>query len=341
MYLVETLGEHRATPTRAAAPVRHLPWLDGWRGLSIALVLVGHFLLVPGINPGVLGVEFFFVLSGRLMVETLFVNRHPLRSFVKRRIARIVPALLVYVTVMMLALSESSIRFKWKAALTAVTFSYNYAAILVDRAPALDHIWSLCVEEHAYLLLGLIAWRMRRAGFDPLPLLGGFAALALANGIISYCIFDLTYEQTYWRTDVHVASILLSAFICLARRHPRYPSLLRGPHVALLALAGGVAAFFHAVPMPIHYVAGTALLAVAVNSIDDAPRPVRAVLSFRPLTLLGLWSFSLYLWQQPFYKFAVEQKAAVPAMFAAALACAIISYYRVERPARSWLNRNW
>jgi peptidoglycan/LPS O-acetylase OafA/YrhL len=51
-----------------------LAYLDGWRGLSIALVLIGHFVPVPGINLGVLGVEFFFVLSGRLMAEILFIE---------------------------------------------------------------------------------------------------------------------------------------------------------------------------------------------------------------------------------------------------------------------------
>ncbi|MER8439084.1 hypothetical protein NKH36_02770 [Mesorhizobium sp. M1312] len=50
-----------------------LAHLDGWRGLSIVLVLIGHFFPVPGINLGVMGVEFFFVLSGRLMAEILFV----------------------------------------------------------------------------------------------------------------------------------------------------------------------------------------------------------------------------------------------------------------------------
>ncbi|MER9742940.1 acyltransferase family protein [Mesorhizobium sp. M0187] len=57
-----------------------LAYLDGWRGLSIALVLIGHFFPVPGINLGVLGVEFFFVLSGRLMGEILFIERFPLKK---------------------------------------------------------------------------------------------------------------------------------------------------------------------------------------------------------------------------------------------------------------------
>ncbi|TIU24619.1 MAG: acyltransferase, partial [Mesorhizobium sp.] len=78
-----------------------LAYLDGWRGLSIALVLIGHFFPVPGINLGVLGVEFFFVLSGRLMGEILFIERFPLKKFFKRRFSRIYPALLVFVATAM------------------------------------------------------------------------------------------------------------------------------------------------------------------------------------------------------------------------------------------------
>src|SRR4051794_29870058 len=169
----------RTTADRSART--RLVYLDGWRGLSIALVLIGHFFPVPGINLGVLGVEFFFVLSGRLMGEILFIERYPLKKFFKRRFSRIYPALLVFVAVAMVALSGTFIAFKWKAALTALTFTYNYAGILVTRAGALDHIWSLCVEEHAYVILALISATVARRD-RVIPLLLALALLAMANG---------------------------------------------------------------------------------------------------------------------------------------------------------------
>ena len=130
--LTETVAIRRGPTSPVVERVQRsrLAYLDGWRGLSITLVLIGHFFPVPGINLGLLGVEFFFVLSGRLMAEILFIERYPLKKFFKRRFSRIYPALLVYVLVTMVALSGSFIAFKWKAALTALTFTYNYAAIL-------------------------------------------------------------------------------------------------------------------------------------------------------------------------------------------------------------------
>ncbi|QIA23180.1 acyltransferase [Mesorhizobium sp. AA22] len=317
-----------------------LAYLDGWRGLSIALVLIGHFFPVPGINLGVMGVEFFFVLSGRLMAEILFVERYPLKAFFKRRFSRIYPALLIFVVASMVALSGTFVAFKWKAALTALTFTYNYAGILVSRAGALDHIWSLCVEEHAYVILALISFFVSGRA-RVVMLLSALSVLAMANGAISYWVFAMDYETTYWRTDVHIASILLSAVICLLKADDRLPALFKGPHVAVAASVGAVLLFMDAVTTPIHYLVAVPLLALAVNSLDFSTRYLTGFLSCWPMATLGLWSYSLYLWQQPFYKFVYSQGSAPLLMLAGVFACALCSYYIVEKPARGWLNRNW
>ncbi|RWM39391.1 acyltransferase [Mesorhizobium sp.] len=328
----------RVTADKAART--RLAYLDGWRGLSIALVLIGHFFPVPGINLGVLGVEFFFVLSGRLMGEILFIERFPLKKFFKRRFSRIYPALLVFVIASMIGLSATFIAFKWKAALTALTFTYNYAGILVNRAGALDHIWSLAIEEHSYVILALISVVVSGRA-NVVRLLVALSLLAMANGAISYWALGMDYETSYWRTDVHIASILLSAAICLLKADGRLPAFLRNQHVALAAAAGAVLLFLDPVPTPVHYLLGVPLLALAVNTLDFAGGYLTGLLSSRPMVMLGLWSYSLYLWQQPFYKFVYDRDSAPIPMLAAVFACALASYYIVEKPARGWLNRNW
>lgn len=333
---------HLVLPRPAAEGVSRarLAYLDGWRGLSIVLVLIGHFFPVPGINLGVLGVEFFFVLSGRLMGEILFIERFPLKKFFKRRFSRIYPALLVFVIACMIGLAGTYMAFKWRAALTALTFTYNYAGIFVARAGALDHIWSLCVEEHAYILLALISVVVTGRA-NVIRLLVMLSLLAMANGAISFGLLGMHYETSYWRTDVHIASILLSVAICLLKADGHLPAFLKSPHVALAAAAGGVLLFIDPVPTPIHYVLAVPLLALAVNTLDFSGATLTRLLSSRPMVMLGLWSYSLYLWQQPFYKFVDEKGSAAMPMLAAVFACALCSYYIVEKPTRSWLNRNW
>src|SRR5438445_1330902 len=319
----------RAAADRAART--RLAYLDGWRGLSIALVLIGHFFPVPGINLGVLGVEFFFVLSGRLMAEILFIERFPLKKFFKRRFSRIYPALLMFVIAAMIGLAGTFVAFKWKAALTALTFTYNYAGIFVNRAGALDHIWSLCVEEHSYVLLALISVVVSGRA-NVVRLLVALSLLAMANGAISYWVFGMDYETSYWRTDVHIASILLSAAICLLKADGRLPAFLRKQPAALAAAAGAVLLFLDPVPTPVHYLLGVPLLALAVNTLDFAGGYLTGLLSSRPMVMLGLWSYSLYLWQQPFYKFVYDRNVTPIPMLAAVFACALASYYIVEKP---------
>src|ERR1044071_1561851 len=79
------------------ATLQHLDYLDGWRGLAITFLLIGHFFRVPGMGFAVMGVALFFVLSGYLMGQLLFIKNTALDVFYRRRIARIIPAHLFFI----------------------------------------------------------------------------------------------------------------------------------------------------------------------------------------------------------------------------------------------------
>src|SRR5438552_18950079 len=91
----------------------HIPYLDGWRGLAIVLLLIGHFFPVPGINFGAVGVNLFFVLSGYLMGGLLFVDHTPIPKFYRRRIARILPAHLFFLACIVLVFAASRLPIAW------------------------------------------------------------------------------------------------------------------------------------------------------------------------------------------------------------------------------------
>src|SRR3954453_521906 len=85
----------------------HVPALDGVRALAVAAVL-GFHGGVPGMSGGFLGVDVFFVLSGYLITSLLVreaqqTGRIGLGAFWGRRARRLLPALLVMLTVVMLA----------------------------------------------------------------------------------------------------------------------------------------------------------------------------------------------------------------------------------------------
>src|SRR5438128_933565 len=93
--------------------MKRLPSLDGLRGISVALVLLGHlagtrgFVSVEALRPygdlGNLGVRVFFVISGFLITHLLMgeiakTGDISLVGFDRRRVLRILPAFGVYAT---------------------------------------------------------------------------------------------------------------------------------------------------------------------------------------------------------------------------------------------------
>lgn len=320
------MGDH-PLPSAPHASGPWLPWLDGWRGLSLLLVIVGHLTRFD--LAGRLGVEMFFVLSGRLMAELLVIRRQPLPAFLWRRMARVWPALWTYVGMVGAALSVSWLfgdqRHALTGALAALTFTANYVEASVSM-PYFDHAWSLAVEEHAYLLLALIVLLARRRAGVAAGVALGLAALAMVNGAVQVQLLGHDRYYTYLQSDVRVASVLLPFALHLMWRAGR-PGWV-APAAIAVGLWLGIGE-----PGLLRFGLGTAALAMAVVTLDGAPRALRSLLATAPLRWAGLASFSLYLWQQPFMLF-YRAGTSSALCIAGALSLGAWSYLRVERPAR-------
>lgn len=314
-------------------------YLDGWRGLSILAVLIGHFLNIHGFNAGRFGVEMFFVLSGRLMAEILFIKHTPLPSFFKRRISRVWPALFVFIIAMWLIFgrTENDLHVGYQSVLSTLTFTYNYYSIYVEHSPVLDHIWSLCIEEHTYILLAFVAFLSRKYRFDPIKPLIVLCLLFLANGALLTFSQHLDYYNVYWRSDTRSASILIGVIIFLVfTQSGKKVNALTS--ITLLGLA--VTFNMNAVPDPIKYSLGTICVAIAICTIKELPDYLMKFLCHPLLTRVGLISFSLYLWQQPFYKMIHVGYSKV-LLLALAMMIATLSYHFIEVPVRKYLNERW
>jgi peptidoglycan/LPS O-acetylase OafA/YrhL len=152
---------------------RHIPALDGLRGLAVIIVFFFHYAggahsslravrIFGFINKaGWSGVTLFFILSGFLITGILwdsFDQPHWWRNFYVRRTLRIFP--LYYVSIVLVVLAAA-----WKGTLRQacdliwipVLFLQNMPHLnaLVDRIPSslgLFHFWSLGVEEQFYLI---------------------------------------------------------------------------------------------------------------------------------------------------------------------------------------------
>ncbi|MEH6437272.1 acyltransferase family protein [Massilia sp. DD77] len=317
---------------------KHIPYLDGWRGLAIVCLLIGHFFPVPAINLGVVGVALFFVLSGLLMARVLFVQRTDFGTFYRRRIARVFPSVAVYLAVMTAIWTLSGQGFSEVELLAAMTFTNNYIGVELGAMP-FGHIWSLSVEEHSYVILSLAAYWCRARGHRGLSAMALILAVIL-GAIAVYSFVPAAHNSRFsLRTEVASFGIFASGFVflALAGKSIRWNTAWIAP----AALLVGVAAHWWSVPTGLRIIVGWGAFALAVNFMAAAPGWFIALFESIWLRRLGVYSFSLYLWQQPFY--LLSRHSGLPPVlgFACSLLVGWAAFHLVENPARVYLNKRW
>ena len=235
------------------APSPRWTGLDTLRATAILWVMLFHLQtqLPPALEPiaqyGWMGVDLFFVLSGYLigsqLAKPFALGRKPLLvEFYRRRALRILPA---YLAVLLLYCvwpawrEQPGLSPPWQF----LTFTLNY---FIDYAqnPAFSHAWSLCVEEHFYLLLPLLLFAMMRkasigrTAFVFAFLVGGgmairafvfFHAVRPAGEIASLVYLERIYYPTHARLDGLLAGVGLA--LLRVFRPGRWEALSQRGHV--------------------------------------------------------------------------------------------------------------
>lgn len=305
----------------------HIGYLDGWRGLAIAFVLAAHFVGVPWMDAGRFGVDLFFVLSGFLMSRILYEKRTPLGEFYRRRISRVFPAFLAFVVIVFGFGATTGVQTSWSEFFSTLTFTRAYIGPPIWSTPMpTQNLWSLNVEEHSYVVLATLTL-IPIARTSMLFALAGLTVFAnvwwMRRGIPNY---DL-------RTECAATALLLSAgYRTIAPKINVHAAL---PIAALILAAFCYTRYAH---WAMKITLAPAALAFAVNHIQ-ASKIATTFLNLSWLRQLGLWSFSLYLWQQPLYK--AKGLLTAPGALALAVLVGILSFTMLEQPARRWLNEHW
>lgn len=367
---VETLERLGFRMTESAQPVQHdtaadsaanhgkrsgyIPTLDGWRAVAIFWVLQGHsepwrlgeFSNQWLINTGYRGVQLFFALSGFLICTRLLreEERHgciSLRSFYIRRLFRIQPAAMTYLIAVVVLTLSGAIPHFWSGILGASLMVRNIWPVKLGPGYwYTSHFWSLAVEEHFYLLLPGFLVLVRRYRLAILSVVAVVLEIWRMVVLSTPHLQHALEWQVEQRTDVVLSGILLGSVFAVALTHR---NLLRAatswlrPWVALLYAA------FVFVEVEQHHssLMQTALITVyPVLIVATALHPqslLGRLLELAPVKFVGRISYSLYLWQQLFFR---GDDPSAPSFFhshvflcwCAAFACAIASYYLIETP---------
>src|SRR5262245_37675381 len=341
----------------ARARLEYRPEIDGLRALAIVPVVLFH-AGIPGFAGGYLGVDVFFVISGYLITSLILVGvqtggRYSFRSFYERRARRILPALFVVMLTSLpfawLLLTPEALR-GFGASLLSTSFFYSnilfwresgYFDVATELKP-LQHTWSLSIEEQFYLVfpITLVAiYRRAPRLVGPVLLAGMLVSLVLAealNGGHPRATFYLAHGRAW--------ELLLGAYLAFRERTAPFAAGSRSGGLltlaGLLLVVGSMFAFDRGTPHPgipaLAPTLGTALVIVCGRTSS----PARWLLTRRAVVLLGLISYSLYLWHQPVFAFARAwtvreiSLAGYVCLIGLSLLLAWLTWTWVERPFR-------
>jgi peptidoglycan/LPS O-acetylase OafA/YrhL len=347
---------------------RHHPGLDGVRGAGVAAVLCFHggFSWAKG---GYLGVSTFFTLSGFLITGLLIGERAErgairLVRFWERRFRRLLPAMVLTVVVVA-AFSAwvadgdqlGRIRADGLATLGYVAnwrfvFSGQTYAALFDSPSPLLHAWSLAIEEQFYLAFPLLVAGVLRLGRGRRRVLAIVLAVLTVASVAASVALRADHARVYYGTDTRAAELLIGGLLAiwvagtpdLAGRRRGWVTVLGAIGVAGSAVAwvsvGQSAPRLYTGGFALYGVASAALVAAAI-----APGPIRSMLSWSPLRLLGRVSYGAYLFHWPVFLWltpartgldagAGQEVALLALRLAVTFALTAVSYRFVEQPVR-------
>ncbi len=314
---------------------------DGWRGLAILLVLVGHFTFTQWIWEERMGVDIFFVLSGMLMSNILFIDRMQMRDFYIRRLSRVIPTLLLFLCAAYVVSVLLRYDFSISEFIAKMLFIRSYFPAdpsYFSATPPTGHLWSLNVEEHSYFIMSLLSLFLFKRSTIIFALISIYL-LSVGINFYHYSIMpSAEFEESLIRTESAIGFIAFSAAYHLIRL--KYSIVVR-PFIPGLLLLVALVLYLRVVPIWFTFLVCPLLLGIAANHLKDASGALQKVLTFAPMQLLGLMSYSIYLWQQIFYKLYYVLPGGAFTGFLLSIVVGAASYYFFEQPVRKYINQRW
>jgi len=333
--------------------MRRFPSLDGLRAVSISLVLLNHLtgtqyflssaILRPLGDIGNFGVRIFFVISGFLITSLLLselvkTNTISLKNFYMRRTLRIFPASYAYIAGLILAWRTGWLLLPYPDLLHAATYSMNYH--LTD-VWATRHLWSLSVEEQFYFLWPSILV-LAKPKYATWVL--GFVLIAVPIVRVSLYVLQPSYRPYIGLSfetvcDALATGCLLSVLRPALNRSRAYMAVVAHrvfPILIIVALLanelGNHPRVYFLVCVPLMNV----IIAVSIDRYLRFPMlPMGRLLNTRPMEAIGVLSYSLYLWQQPFLiqnRTPASGLTVFPINIMTCVGLAVISHRLIEMP---------
>lgn len=353
---------------------KRIPSLDGWRAISIFLVLGSHSIVTVGfpqeweptfdwIFYGNLGVRVFFVISGLIitwlmLVESATKGTVNLKNFYVRRALRIFPvcfAFLGVVAALQFFTDFQQSRGQW---LRNITFTTGLPIFGGETSWTTGHLWSLAVEEQFYIvwpILFVLLMLAKRWRLSAVVLLVPCVIAAISNVVrhqnLSPVGWELVFGQRSFMVNFDALAVGCGAAILLFHK----ADLVRKFFTSRPGLLGSLSLAFVVVPHvsgklhilgPLIVPFGPTIQACGIaglilQSIVQPGWGFYRLLNVGVVAWVGTLSYSLYIWQQLFcsqpdsFGWPNVWWMSFPGWLVATFIAACASYYLLEKPIMS------
>ena len=283
--------------------------INGLRAIAVLSVVFYHADLEL-FRGGWLGVDIFFVISGflisNIIISELNENKFSFKAFYLRRIKRILPALfstlVLTIPFAYVLLTPKAMEEYIESMIASIFFYANYHFMNLDfyiaestKLMPLLHTWSLAIEEQFYLLFPLftvLIYKYFKKYFT------------LFTVLITFCsIYINTLPQgseKFYKLEYRIWELLLGVLIMILSSNIKIKHLEK---------IGIILMFF-----PISYFSDIwindtepkllALTGVSLIIFSNSENTILSkLLNLKPLTFIGLSSYSIYLLHQPLFAF--------------------------------------
>jgi peptidoglycan/LPS O-acetylase OafA/YrhL len=285
------------------APAQRLEFLDALRGIAIIIVFFFHSviqafrqILLPDLF-GVAGVAMFFAISG-FCIHLSFSNNPDWRSFWVKRFFRIYPAYLF--AVVWFALMTQT-KDAWQL-ISHLLLIHNFSEATYFELNI--SFWSIAVEVQLYAMYPVLLWLTRTYGWQ--STLWGVGILEFSMRVMVGCTLFFGVIPPVWVIGLPLFywfSWTIGAAV--AESYIRGEQSPLGTYSASTFVFTGVVSsmLLEKLSFPFFAIAAAILIAKLLKS-DAWLR--RFPTALQHLTRAGIWSYSLYLINQPLIAVATD-----------------------------------
>ena len=331
--------------------------IDGLRAIAVLPVILFHAGLSL-FSGGFVGVDIFFVISGYLittiLIEDIDKNRFSITNFYERRARRIMPAIF--------AVMLFCIPFAWvwmlpgqmkdfsQSILATSLFSSNilfwlksgYFSPESELQPLL-HTWTLAVEEQYYLIFPIFLFFAFKK-FTKDKIFWIISLVAISSLILSEWGWRNQPSANFYLIPTRAWELLsgsLAAFIVL-KKGVRSNNIFSA--FGLMFIIFSIFIYDENTPFPSMYTLLPVIGAVLIIIFSDKHTITSKFLSNKLFVILGLTSYSAYLWHQPLFAFA-RIRLTDPSLFLMlilgllSLLMGYLSWRFIEQPFRNKNNK--